>query len=154
MLPISNPVSDKKAAQLRGLTRSDNWFLLIRVYIWKKIWVDKFLCVHSAQKWATPTFGFCEKPIFLISASEGRRDFSETPKCSQWPHLYWTYEATYTLKCLFFEKIKKNWFFTSREAKISFLKFSRKLSSLSYMLLHNANINMTIAHILVYLFSL
>ena len=31
---------------------------------------------------------------FCISAQEGPRDFSDTAKCSQWPHLYTTYEAT------------------------------------------------------------
>ena len=39
------------------------------------------------------------------SACEGPRDFSDTPKCAQWPHLYKSYEATYTLKCLFLETI-------------------------------------------------
>ena len=43
-----------------------------------------------------------------IFASEGRRDFLNTAKCSQWPHLYTTYEATYGLKCLVFEKLAKN----------------------------------------------
>ena len=42
------------------------------------------------------------------SACEGPRDFSDTPKCAQWPHLYKSYEATYTSKCLVFVKIAKN----------------------------------------------
>ena len=42
------------------------------------------------------------------SACEDRRDFSDTPKCAQWPHLYKSYEATYTSKCLVFVKITKN----------------------------------------------
>ena len=46
--------------------------------------------------------------IFGISAQEGRRDFLNTAKCSQWPHLYTTYEATYGLKCLFDEISPKN----------------------------------------------
>ena len=35
-------------------------------------------------------------PHFCISVQEGRRDDSDTEKCSQWPHLYESYEATYT----------------------------------------------------------
>ena len=45
---------------------------------------------------------------FCILAQEGRTDFCDTAKCSQWPHLYKSYEATYDLKCLLFEKIAKN----------------------------------------------
>ena len=44
--------------------------------------------------WATCPNGHAllrkaQNPIF---APEGRRDFSDTAKCSQWPHLYMTYE--------------------------------------------------------------
>ena len=39
---------------------------------------------------------------------EGRRDFLNTPKCAQCPHLYTTYEATYGLKSLLFEIFAKN----------------------------------------------
>ena len=45
-----------------------------------------------------------------IFAPEGRRDFSNTAKLPQRPHLYKTYEATYALKGLLFEKIPKNRF--------------------------------------------
>ena len=45
---------------------------------------------------------------FRILAQEGRRDFLDTPKCSQWPCLYTTYEATYARKCLFLEIFSKN----------------------------------------------
>ena len=51
-----------------------------------------------------------QNPIF---ASEGRRDFSDTGKCLQWPHLYMTYEATCGLKCLFQEILSKNCFLRS-----------------------------------------
>ena len=47
-------------------------------------------------------------------AREGRRDFSDIPKCAQWPHLYKSYEATYTLKCLLLAKIAKNRFLATR----------------------------------------
>ena len=45
---------------------------------------------------------------FCILAQEGCTDFCDTAKCSQWPHLYKCYEATYDLKCLLFEKIAKH----------------------------------------------
>ena len=35
---------------------------------------------------------------FCIFAPEGPREKNHTPKCSQWPHLYTTYEATCALK--------------------------------------------------------
>ena len=35
---------------------------------------------------------------FCIFAPEGPREKNYTPKCSQWPHLYTTYEATCVLK--------------------------------------------------------
>ena len=43
-------------------------------------------------------------------APEGRRDLLNTAKLPQWPHLYKSYEATYALKRLLFEKIAKNRF--------------------------------------------
>ena len=46
-------------------------------------------------------------------APEGRRDFLNTAKLPQWPHLYTSYEATYALKRLLFEKIAKNRFMYS-----------------------------------------
>ena len=61
-----------------------------------------------------------------------------------------SYEATYALKCLVFEKIVKNRFLSSRVHKNGFLRFSPKLSILAYMLLHNLYINVAIANILVY----
>ena len=50
-------------------------------------------------------------------APEGRRDFLNTAKLPQWPYLYTSYEATYALKRLLFEKIAKNRFMYSRMAK-------------------------------------
>ena len=80
-------------------------------------------------------------------APEGRRDFLNTAKLPQWPHLYKSYEATYALKCLLFEKIAKNRFTYSRTwLKIVFLQFTRKVRSLGHMLLHNSHINVTIAN--------
>ena len=35
---------------------------------------------------------------FCILALEGPREKNDTSNCSQWPHLYTTYEATYGLK--------------------------------------------------------
>ena len=34
---------------------------------------------------------------FCIMVPEGFRELNDTAKCSQWPHLYTTYEATYGL---------------------------------------------------------
>ena len=59
-----------------------------------------------------------------------------------------SYEATYTLNCLVFEKMAKNWFWRTERPKISFWRFSQKVSILRYMLLHNITINMVIANIL------
>ena len=67
-------------------------------------------------------------PIFSMSDQEGHNNFSCTPKCPQWPHLYWSYEATYTLKCFLSEIIAKNRFFHCERWKISFSRFSRKVS--------------------------
>ena len=52
------------------------------------------------------------------SAPEGRRDFCDTAKCAQEPCLYTSYEATYALKRLFFEKIDKNRFLGQYIAKV------------------------------------
>ena len=65
-----------------------------------------------------------------------------------------SYEATYALKCLFLEKIRKNQFSATRYLKIGFLRFSQKVSILGYMLLHNLYINVAIAVILLYRKSL
>ena len=48
--------------------------------------------------------------IFGISAQEGRRDFSNTAKFSQWQHLYTSYEATHDIKCLLLEIWPNNCF--------------------------------------------
>jgi hypothetical protein len=45
---------------------------------------------------------------FRNFAPEGRRDYSDTAKCSQCPYLFKTYKATYAVECLVFEKIAKN----------------------------------------------
>ena len=47
---------------------------------------------------------------FSISVQEGRRDLSNTGKCSQWPHLFKCYEATQGLKCSQEELSLKNHF--------------------------------------------
>ena len=62
------------------------------------------------QKWATPIHGFSRCRYSCFSAPGGRRDLNDSAKCSQWPYLYKTYEATYTLKGLVFEEIAKNRF--------------------------------------------
>ena len=66
-------------------------------------------------------------------APEGRRDLLNTAKLPQWPHLYKSYEATYALKRLLFEKIV-------------FLQFTRKVRSLGHMLLHSSHINVAMAN--------
>ena len=63
---------------------------------------------------------------FCNSVQEGPRDFLNTPKCSQWPHLYTTCEATYALKCLFSEKIAKNCFLATRTGKNRFFAIFSK----------------------------
>ena len=50
---------------------------------------------------------------YCIFVQEGRRAFFYTAKWPQWPHLYLTYEATYTPNCLFQKILQKNWFFGS-----------------------------------------
>ena len=54
----------------------------------------------------------------------------------------------------FMRKTQKTGFSLREWRKISFLRFSRKVSTLGYMLLHNTNINVAIAHILLYRKSL
>jgi hypothetical protein len=43
-------------------------------------------------------------------------------------NLYLSFEATYTRKCFFFEKIAKNWFWRVQRWKISSWRFSQKVS--------------------------
>ena len=45
---------------------------------------------------------------FFILAPEGRRNFSNTAKEPQWPHLCTIYEATYGLLCLVLKIFTKN----------------------------------------------
>ena len=65
---------------------------------------------------------------FPFLAPDGRRNFSGSLKCRQWLHLYKSYEATYTLKCLLFEKIAK-YRFTAR--KLVFCDVLKKNSNIS-----------------------
>ena len=65
---------------------------------------------------------------FPFSAPDGRRNFPGSSKCRQWLHLYKSYEATYTLKCLLFEKIAKNRF---TAPKLVFRDFLKKNSNIS-----------------------
>jgi hypothetical protein len=62
---------------------------------------------------------------FPFSAPDGRRNFPGSLKCRQWLHLYKSYVATYTPKCLLFEKISKNRFTTN--TNWFFAIFSRKI---------------------------
>ena len=72
-------------------------------------------------------FSYFTPVDFCISASEGRRNYSDTEKCSQWPHLYKSYEATYVLKCLFFSlKSQKTDFFVASGGKSVFCDFIEK----------------------------
>ena len=50
----------------------------------------------------------------------------------------------------FSRKLRKTDFSPLATAKISFPRFSQKGGILGYMLLHNSNINVLIAHILLY----
>ena len=61
----------------------------------------KFLKIFSLEKFFG-TLRLLGRKI-RISAQEGRRDFSDTAKCLQSPHLYTTYEATYSFKCMVYE---------------------------------------------------
>ena len=65
---------------------------------------------------------------FPFLAPDGRRNFSGSSKCRQWLHLYKSYEATYTLKCLLFEKIAKNRFTAPKLAFCDFLKKNWNIS--------------------------
>ena len=49
-------------------------------------------------------------PIVSISVQYSRRDFSDTAKCSQWSHLYESYNTTYALKLSLSEVIAKTEF--------------------------------------------
>jgi hypothetical protein len=69
-----------------------------------------------------------KESIFPFLAPDGRKNFSGSSKCRQWLHLYKSYEATYTLKCLLFEKIAKNRF---TAPKLVFHDFLKKKSNIS-----------------------
>ena len=56
----------------------------------------------------------------------------------------------YTLEYSLFEKIAKNQYLHCEWQKITFSRFSRKVSILEYKLLHKFNINVAIANILLY----
>ena len=88
---------------------------------------------------------FCAFPQNSILAPDGRRDFVLGAKLPQWPRLYMLYEALYALKRLFFEKIAENWFSSNVQPKISFLRFSRKVSILEQIVLCTRYINVAIA---------
>ena len=66
----------------------------------------KFLKIFSLENFFG-TWRFLGRKI-RISAQKGQRDFSDIAKCSQSPHLYTTYEATYSLKCMVYEINPKN----------------------------------------------
>ena len=65
---------------------------------------------------------------FPFLAPDGRRNFSGSSKCRQWLHLYKSYEATYTLKCLLFEKIAKNRFTAPKLVFCDFIKKNWNIS--------------------------
>ena len=65
---------------------------------------------------------------FPFLAPDGRRNFSGSSKCRQWLHLYKSYGATYTLKCLLFEKIAKNRFTAPKLVFRDFLKKNWNIS--------------------------
>ena len=67
---------------------------------------------------------------FILSAPDGRRDIFDSANWWRWPSLYKSYEATYTLKCLFFEKITKNWFLAFRHAYNQFSAIFSKTNGL------------------------
>ena len=65
--------------------------------------------------------------------------------CRAYQYRYATgYESTYTLKCLFYNKIVNNQFRGGEALEIRFSQLSRKIS----MLLHKSNINVAFAVIL------
>ena len=64
------------------MKRGEKWFL---ENFWKFFHLQNFLGLGGK---------------ICISAQEARRDFSDVAKCSQSSHLYTTYEATYSLKCM------------------------------------------------------
>ena len=64
--------------------------------------------------------------------------------------LWQTQEVFKALRPLVFEKIAKNRFRQDERPKISFWRFSQKVSILKYMMFHDSYINMAIVHILLY----
>ena len=67
----------------------------------------KFLKIFSLRNFLGQRFLDCK---IYISAQEARRDFSDIAKCSQSPHLYTTYEATHSLKCMVWEIMPKKFY--------------------------------------------
>ena len=89
--------------------------------LWSNIWPKMLIFRDMAKKLIFWESRHKILTIFVNLGQEGPRNFSDTAKCSQWPHLYTTYEATYHLKCLFLEILPKNWFFVCFGTK--FLRF-------------------------------
>ena len=79
--------------------------------LWSNIWPKMLIFRDMAKKLIFREARHKILMIFGYLGQEGPRNFSDTAKCSQWPHLYTTYEATYDLKCLFVELWPKIWFF-------------------------------------------
>ena len=87
--------------------------------LWSNIWPKMLIFRDMAKKLIFWESRHKILTIFVNLGQEGPRNFSDTAKCSQWPHLYTTYEATYHLKCLFLEILPKNWFSPAWQIKIS-----------------------------------
>ena len=79
--------------------------MMIKIFGLPIIFVFEYMRSFQAIFWIRAVLNFCK------SVQEGPRDFSNTAKCSQLPHLYMTCEATYSLKRIFWEILPKNRFF-------------------------------------------
>ena len=81
-------------------------------------YVTIFKVGTSWLKWTALSMGF-HRATLCFSVPDGHKDLKSGKNCPQCPYLYRIYEATYTSKCLLFEKIDKNWFLTTRGTKKS-----------------------------------
>ena len=97
--------------------------------LWKVTWSNSKLEPSNIGCAATIE-GLSKTLNSCLSAPDGRRDFFDSTNCWWWPSLYKSYEATYTLKCLFFEKITKNWFLAFRHAYNQFSAIFSKTNGL------------------------
>ena len=115
LCPLVQDETLKKSQSLAFRVNSDFSTVITSLDDAQNIWPSLHFCTRCNEVHLGHAL-FRVSPLsdFCILAQGGPRDFSNIAKCSQWPHLYMSYEATYSSKCKFIEIWPKNRFFGIR----------------------------------------